>query len=210
MSIVDNLAAHLVGELGDDADATRQLADLLTEDALTWRAPTIAPARIRSIFAFTFGNRMLDNGNRDPGPVNEALAEATVALHRTTGAPIFAQWEVAAAIGGRVAPVTAINPRRDERGEPVYLSTGGVVEEIARLGAEGPVGIVAFADHLYRAVTTARRYGFDAYAPEGAAMPATYDPQSGQPWCRNRMAYLLHDIMVRVSERRALLIHGAP
>jgi hypothetical protein len=209
MSIVDDLAAHLAGELGD-AETARLLAEIVRDDALAWRAPVIAPQRIRSIFAFTFGNRMLENGNREPGPVNEALADIAVALHRATGAPIFAQWEIAAAIGGRAAPVTAIYPGRDERAEPVYLSTGGVAEEIARLGAEGPVGVVAFADHLYRAVTTARRHGFDAYALEGIAMPAAYDLQSGQPWCRSRAAYLLHDIMIRVTERRADLVHSAP
>ena len=209
MSIVDDLAAHLAGELGD-LETARLLAEMLREDVLAWRAPTIAPASIRSIFAFTFGNRMLENGNREPGPVNEALAEVALGLHRATRAPVFAQWEIAAAIGGRAAPVTAIYPGRDERAEPAYLSTGGVVEEIARLGAEAPVGVVAFADHLCRAVMTSRRYGFDAYAPEGIAMPAIYDPQSGQPWCRGRAAYLMHDIMIRVTERRAELIHPAP
>jgi hypothetical protein len=57
---------------------------------------------------------------------------------------------------------------------------------------------------------TSRRYRFDAYAPEGVAMPASYDPESGQPWCRSRAAYLLHDIMIRVTERRAELVHPAP
>ena len=208
MSIVDDVAAHLAGELGDTETALL-LARLLREDALTWRPPAIAPGRIRSIFAFTFGNRMLPNGNRDPGPVNEALAEIAVGLHAATGAPIFAQWEVAAAIGTRAAAVTSIYPGRDAQAEPVYLSTGGVVEEIARLGAEGPVGVVAFADHLYRAVATSRRFGFDAYGPEGVAMPTVYDPQSGQPWCRSRAAYLMHDIMVRVTERRAALCRSA-
>ncbi len=28
-------------------------------------------------------------------------------------------------------------------------------------------------------------------------------PNSGQAWCRCRLAYLLHDIMLRVAERRA-------
>lgn len=209
MSITDELATHLTAELGD-AEAARRLADHLCKDALAWRPPAIAVGQIRSIFAFTFGNRMLSNGNREPGPVNEALADIAVTLHRATGAPVFAQWEIATAAGDRIGAITAINPRRDERAEPIYLSTGGVVEEIARLGAAGPVGIVAFADHLYRAVTTSRRYGFDAYAPEGIAMPTAYDPQSGQPWCRGRVAYLLHDIMIRMTERRAALIQATP
>lgn len=209
MSITDDVTAYLAAELGD-FETARQLAGFLAEDGLAWRAPLIAPDRVRSIFAFTFGNRMLPNGNREPGPVNEALAEVALRLHRAGGAPVFAQWEIAAAIGDRIPPdkLTAIYPGRDERAEPVYLSTGGVVEEIARLGAEGPVGVVAFADHLYRAVTTSRRFGFDAYAPAGVAMPAAYDPLSGQPWCRSRIAYLLHDIMIRVTERRTEMIRA--
>ena len=208
MSITDDLAAHLTQTLGDET--ARLLAGYLHEDALAWQAPTIAPARIRSIFAFTFGNRMLPNGNREPGPVNEALAAVMVELHRATGAPVYAQWEIAAAAGDRIAAITAINPSRDERAEPVYLSTGGVVAAIKSMGAEGPVGVVAFADHLYRAVMTTRRFGFEAFAPEGIAMPVTYDPQSGQPWCRSRPAYLLHDIMIRVTERRAAVLATTP
>jgi hypothetical protein len=44
--------------------------------------------------------------------------------------------------------------------------------------------------------------GLDAHAPEGITMPDRYDPLSGQPWCRNRLAYLLHDIAVGAAERR--------
>jgi hypothetical protein len=124
---------------------------------------------------------------------------------------VFAQWEVAAALVGRVpdTQVTAINPGRDARGEPVYLGTSGVLEEIARVAEPqslGCVGVVAFADHLYRCVATARRLGFDAHAPEGVAMPDAYDPQSGQAWCRDRLSYLLHDIMLRITERRAAVV----
>ena len=72
------------------------------------------------------------------------------------------------------------------------------------------MGIVAFADHLWRCVATVRRFGLDAYAPDGVAMPREYDVQSGQPWCRSRLAYLMHDIMIRASERRARLIGSAP
>jgi hypothetical protein len=72
----------------------------------------IAAVQIRSIFAFTFGNRMLANGSREAGPVNEALAAVAIAPHRATGAPIFAQWEVAAAIGGRAGGACVSQHRR--------------------------------------------------------------------------------------------------
>jgi hypothetical protein len=37
-------------------------------------------------------------------------------------------------------------------------------------------------------------------------MPAQYDAQSGQAWCRSRIGYLLHDIMVRITERRTAVV----
>ena len=205
------IEAHLAGELGDHETA-RALAEVLHEDALSWRAPEIDPGRIDTIIAFTFGNRMLPNGNRTPGPVNEALADVAVGLYRQRVVRIYAQWEVAEAIGSRVPQdhVTAIYPGRDERAEPVYLSTSGVVSTVVAMQADrrslGVVGVVGFADHLWRCVTTVRQFGLDAYAPRGYAMPGEYDAQSGQPWCRSRLAFLMHDIMIRATERRARLM----
>jgi hypothetical protein len=214
--LIEQVAAHLTGELGDAATAAA-LARSLAQDALSWRAPEVAPERIATVLAFTFGNRMHPNGNREPGPVNEALAAAATRLHRETGAPVFAQWEVAEAIGGRVArdKLVAILPARDARAEPLYLSTSGVVEEVVRRAGNpvslGGVGIVAFADHAWRCVATARRFGLAGAAmPAGHAMPAEYDPLSGQPWCRSRLAYLLHDIAIRVAERRDAVIAVHP
>lgn len=200
------ITRHLAAELGSAAVA-RDLAEALWDGALSWTAPIVPPAEVGSIMAFTFGNRMHPNGNRVPGPVNEQLADAAVALHGVAGAPIFAQWEVAEAIGSRVAAadVMAIYAPQDARAEPVYLGTGGVVAQIAQLrdpAGFGAVGVIAFADHMARCVQTARRFGFLAAAPAGLVMPSEYDPQSGQPWCRSRLAYLLHDIMLRISERR--------
>jgi hypothetical protein len=81
-----------------------------------------------------------------------------------------------------------------------------IVRRIGKPDALGKVGIIAVADHTWRCVTTARRYGLAAALPEGYAMPAHYDPHSGQPWCRSRLAYLLHDIAIRAAERRDMLI----
>ena len=214
-SLLAAIEAHLAGELGD-RETARALADALHEDALSWRAPEIDPARIDTIMAFTFGNRMLSNGNRAPGPVNEALADIAVQLHRQKGARIYAQWEVAEAIGSRVPQekVTPIYPGRDERAEPVYLSTSGVVSAVVAMQADrrslGVVGVVGFADHVRRCVTTVRQLGLEAYVPKGVVMPYEYDAQSGQPWCRSRLAYLMHDIMIRASERRGRLMGPSP
>jgi hypothetical protein len=205
------LAALLSAELGDPAVAT-ELAGLLQEDALAWRAPEIEPRRISAILAFTFGNRMQPSGNRSPGPVNEAIAEVVARLQQATRAVVYASWEVAEALqsqapGARVVP---IYPDRDARAEPLYLNTDDTVRRAAALAggaaALGVVGIVAFGDHLWRCVATARRLGMDAHAPAGFAMPSAYDPHSGQPWCRSRLAFLMHDIAIRAAERRDRLV----
>jgi hypothetical protein len=202
------LAAHLAGEL-DDSVLAGQLARDLVEDALSWRVPTIPLGAVRAVMAFTFGNRMLPSGNREPGPVNEALAEIAVGLHRSTGARLWAQWEVAEAIGSRVPPdaIEAIYPRHDSQAEPRYLSTGDVLDEIvARSGRDpatlGPVAIVAVQDHAWRCTAICRRRGIEAGPPEGLPMPDFYDRGSGQPWTRDRLAYLLHDIHCRALDRR--------
>ncbi|WP_428493357.1 hypothetical protein [Rhodopila sp.] len=201
------LTDHLTGELRDPRMAA-ELAAAMRQCSLDWTAPTVAAGDIDTIVAFTFGNRLHANGNRSPGPVNQQLADLTLQLHEATNARVFAQWEVADAIGTRMpqASLVAINPIRDDRGEPVYLSTAGVLDAIALLAdppSLGTVGVIAFADHLFRCVANARQAGFTAAAPAGLAMPDHYDALSGQPWCRDRLAYLLHDIMIRVTERRA-------
>jgi len=209
-SVLAAIESHLTHELGD-ATIAHELANALREDVLAWRAPEIDVTKIKTILAFTFGNRLLRNGNRSPGPVNEALADVAARLYRQTGAPLYAQWEVAEAVGTRIPAnmVTAIFPNRDERAEPVYLSTSDVVSAVVQGAADrhsfGVVGVVGFADHLWRCVATARRFGLDAYGPSGYTMPSEYDAQSGQPWCRGRLPYLMHDIMIRASERRGRL-----
>jgi hypothetical protein len=210
-TLIELIAGHLSGELGAHPPAAA-IAQMFGEDILSWRPPEVPPAQIATILGFTFGNRMQPNGNREPGPVNEALADIVVRLHRETGASVYAQWEVAEAVGDRLPQekLVAIYPERDERAEPQYRSTAGVVDEIARRTGDpealGTVGIVAFADHAWRCVATARRRGFAAMMPAGYPMPAEYDPLSGQPWCRSRLAYLFHDIAIRAVERRDALI----
>ena len=209
-ALLAQMAEYLTQELGDGRTA-RTLAKTLLQETLSWRPPTIAAERIETIIAFTFGNRMFDNGNREPGPVNEALADVVVKLYEQGGAHVYAQWEVAAALTGRVpeGALTPVYPGRDDRGEPLYLSTPALVAEIARRVGDpavlGVVGVVGLADHLWRCVATTRQFGFDAHAP-AIPMPNTYDPLSGQAWCRNRDAYLLHDVMLRVTARRAAVI----
>ena len=207
------IARHLTAQLGDAATA-EALTAILLDDALTWQAPTVPLAEVRTIIGFTFGNRMCPNGNREPGPVNQALGDIAVRLHAATRARIFAQWEVAEAIGGRL-PADRLVPIYPERGpdaEPRYLNTAGVVD--ALLAAEpaglGTVAVVAVRDHAWRCVEIFRTRGLPAGLPEGFAMPDTYDAASGQPWTRDRLTYLLHDLHCRALDRRDALAAARP
>lgn len=205
------LAARLGAELDDPAMADR-LAAILVEDTLGWRAPLVGLGSVRTIIGFTFGNRMLASGYREPGPVNEALAGLALRLHAATGAPIWAQWEVAEPLAGRLPAgvVTAIHPTRDARAEPLYLNTEGVIEAIiAQAGgaaAIGPVAVVAQRDHAWRCVALCRRHGPTAGVVEAWPLPADYDAASGQPWTQSRLAYLLHDLHCRMLDRRDALL----
>jgi hypothetical protein len=84
-----------------------------------------------------------------------------------------------------------------------------VIERVGDARRLGKVAVVGFADHIKRCVDTSRRAGMDAAAPAGVELPATYDAQSGQPWTRSRLTYLVHDILCRAEDRRDQLIRNA-
>lgn len=198
------LEEYLAIEL-DDPVIAKELASILIKDVLTWKAPTIATQEINSIIAFAFGNRILLNGNRLPGPMNEALADLVVQLYDQTNARVYAQWEIAEAISNRIPSekLIVINPTLDVSANVIYLSTVGVASAIVKQVSDpqklGKVAVIAFNDHLYRCIQTSRDAGIDAYAPAEYSMPSTYDAHSGQPWTRNRITYLVTDIKVRIT-----------
>ena len=170
-SHIADLARWLTTELGDPADAAA-FARFVQDDVLTWRAPAADVASFRTLIAFTFGNRMEPNGNRTPGPVNEAIAAVATEVQRRNSAVVYAQWEVAEPLAALLpgSHRHPIHPDRDARAEPVYLGTLMVSSRgrpWRRRGGAGTVGIIAFRDHLRRCVATARALGLDAHAPEG-------------------------------------------
>ena len=197
-SSLQALQAHFSQEFGDVALA-REFADIVISDVLQWRPPVVAPADVQTIVAYTFGNRIDANGNRSPGPVNEALANVAVRLHEETCAPVYAQWEIAEGIGDRIGAehLFSITPKRNARAETLYLSTGGVAAAvIARIrDAErlGKVAVVGFADHIKRCVDSSRRVGMcgrvtsgSVEQPGGATRAACKSTVSPGPTSRGR------------------------
>ena len=95
--------------------------------------------------------------------------------------------------------MTSIEPTTGPDGEVVYLSTRGVADAIvAEAGASslvlGTAGVICFADHEGRCLLTADAAGIDGTAIEGVELPSDYDPESGQPWTRDRASYLVTDL----------------
>ena len=124
--------ALLARELGDPAVA-RAYAELFVADVLQWKPPLVEPKEVKTIVAYTFGNRIDRNGNRSLGPRQRGARRHCRPAARGDGRTwIYAQWEIAEAIGNRVRVAA---PRLDHASqkrsfEPVYLSTGGVAAAV--------------------------------------------------------------------------------
>ena len=200
----DLLKQRLTEELGE-AEAAARLADQILDIALSWRPSQAPAAQITRIVAYGFGNRLRESaGPTDlaaPGPVNEALAQAVLAIHRLNPVKIYAQWEIARFLIGKpgMADMVSIEPVYLPDGSLEYLSTDGVAAEVIRhedgaAAGMGTVAIVAHRDHAKRCVQISRRHGMDAHVVAEVELPSTYDALSGQPWTRRRDIYLAHDL----------------
>lgn len=200
----DLLEQRLTEELGE-AQAAACLTDQILDIALSWRPPQVPAAQVTRIVAYAFGNRPREgagpNDLADPGPVNEALAQAVLAIHQRSPVKIYAQWEIARFLAGKpgMADMLSIEPVHLPDGSLEYLSTDGVAAEVIRredgaAAAMGTVAVVAHRDHAKRCVQISRRHGMDAHVAAEVELPATYDALSGQPWTRRRDIYLAHDL----------------
>lgn len=195
-----------------DKDVAAHTAEFLMNEILTWQGEPLPLDQADTILAYAFGNRLKQNGNQEPGPMNEALADVVVELHKKTGKPVYAQWEIAQSIGDRISPefLTSINPQIAADGTIVYLSTIGVADEVVKqAGGVDKLGktiVVGFYEHSLRTISTSRDAGIEAYAPEGVALPHEYDPESGQAWTRDAKTFVMHEIRNRATNERTRLI----
>jgi hypothetical protein len=216
------LTARLAGEWGDPAlaaavvagldpglltslEARVPLASVASSPFLAYR-PERRPAKaFDSVIVYAFGYHDGPDGTRLPGPVNEALAASTGQLLRKRRVPVYAQTEIAQILVADGVPgVTSIDPVVGPDGQPVYLSTAGVAAQAKEKAAAanddlGTVAVVAFSDHAGRSVLTTEAAGLDAALARGVRLPQTYDPQSAQPWTRDRQSYLATDLLGRIA-----------
>jgi hypothetical protein len=204
---------HLKNELGPGPDAPA-LAGLIVSRLLAWQTPTTQLKDIRALVAFSFGNRMLKNGNLIPGPINLELAHVAIRVFEQARCKVYAQWEIAESIGTGIPAkfLYTINPEVNGKdGTLNYLSTFGVIQQVQSMteGRSGKFVVVAHRDHAWRCFSLMQKAGFpNTYAPP-FGLPTQFDPLSAQPWTRNRYAYLLHELSSRLSAERAELLEKA-
>ncbi len=183
--VVARLDARALSVLGSGQD-------LASTTLLSFEPPVVADPSAMVVFAF--GNRCSSDGNLLPGPVNLDLSALADAWARSTGLPVFAQWEVADEMdtpAERVGVVTSAD------GTVEYLSTAGVADQV-RSRVEGRrVAVLAMADHAVRCCRTLEQVGVIAGVPDGVELPSGYDRQSHQPWTRDRATYVAVDILAR-------------
>ncbi len=212
---------YLAHEL-DDARTAKVTVPRIFEVGFDWHPPTVRLAKIDFLLAFAFGNRPPANGGDptrvlpEPGPMNADLADTVAKVLKKAGRrlPIYAQWEIARHLEAKhgLKNVVSIEPVFASDGTITYLSTDGVIAQVAELrakepGGVGTAGVIAFRDHIKRCVQTTRARGVSAYAPEGFTMPNTYDPDSAQAWTRDRDIYLVHDMYAQMAALRTELIN---
>jgi len=186
-------------------EARVPLPEVARSPFLSYRPKRVAAGSVESVVVFAFGNRVGADGSLEPGPTNEKLAVATKRFVRRNPVPVFAQQEIAELLeAAGVKHVTSIDPIVGPDGKLVYLSTAGVAEQVlAKAHAAGvdlgTVGVIGFADHVVRCVLTAKAAGMTTAVPKGVVLPRTYDPESSQPWTRDRASYLATDLVGRLA-----------
>lgn len=194
-----------------DASIAQCIAQIVQDHLLTWLAPFDEVTQGVGVIALAFGYQQVAGGTILPGPVNVQLANRTVEIYERLRCPIYAQWEIAAAVESRIPPqdITAIHPRVDPTtGLEKYLSTYGVIAQIRDIvgdrACQGRFFLVCHRDHSVRSYRIAKKLGFaSCCTPPPSFLPVDYDPDSAQPWTRSREAYLVHDILSRLESFRA-------
>ncbi len=218
------MIGKLTSEL-NDASTANVIQPYLMDIGFTWDLPLIPAAEVNSIVAYSFGNRPnAASGNTsgpgasqaalpDPGPINEELADVVHQIYQMKPVKVFAQWEIASFLVSKYqmnsTNLYSVEPIIASDGTITYLSTAGVASAIVAVNgtaaAMGTVAVVGHRDHAKRCIETSVAAGMNAFAVQGVTLPVNYDPQSGQPWTRNRELYVTYDMMAQIGTKYVTL-----
>ena len=210
------LRAKLTTQFGSATVADEETGYLMAT-MFDWTPESISPARVDSLLAFAFGNRVnADNAAAlpAPGPVNEAIARATSLAYAVKPVLVYAQWEVATLLtsmfGVPAEHVVSVGtPVLGTNGKYTAASMDAVVTAAlaaAGAGGLGTVGVIAHRDAVKHAVERASFKGANAFGLKGIALPDSYDESAAQPAYRRRDLFQLTDLGMRLGDLRLALI----
>lgn len=154
------------------------------------------------IVGLAFGLR----GNK-PGVSNERIARYTWYWSREpssktkgTRTPIIAQEEVAVALKEKakeflVESIPGNFPGRENEG---YSDTYSVATEVKKIvereGWKNSITLICHPAHRFRAQRVFKKLGFKVHVPKSSTGDIPYDPQSSQPWTRNKWLFWPREI----------------
>ena len=211
MTLHAELETHLQRELGDAATA-QDLAAILLEETLSWRAPVDRTGAHRHSVRLHLrqshaAERQSRTGSGEPGacrcrghaaPAHRGARLRAMGGRRGAGRPCSGRAGDRDQSGSRCtrrAGVSQHHRRAGGNGAPWPNRSRSAVSAWWRLPI---ICIAASRPHAGSASMPTRRLGLPCRT--------LTIPQSGQAWCRDRIAYLLHDIMIRITERRAAVV----
>ncbi len=216
-------------ELNDPATAHIEVPRL--EDIFfTWSLPSIPATQVRTIVAYSFGNRKastdintsvggtIQSALPVPGPVNEKIAGAVYSLYRLKPVMVFAQGEVASILASRygmndsnlrvVLPPTVASDGSTASSTVAQVAAATIALN-GSAAAMGTTAIVTHRDQAKSAIGTSRALGMAAYAAQEIVLPVDYDPLASQPMNRRRDLYLLGNMSSQFASLRTNLIAQA-
>lgn len=136
--------------------------------------------------------------NNKPGISNEFLANIVTQYDRYDAVLhhypyTILQWEIADCVGFSDYIIS------ESRIQSIYLDTYEVLAQtwvVCQKEGWKKAIIVAHPDHVWRVAKTAEKLGFQVLIADTAGCP--YNPQSTQPWTRNRPAFIGREILARL------------
>jgi len=147
-----------------------------------------------TIIALSFGI----NPDNKPGISNNELAEWVDILQQYYHRPLILQWEIAEA--ERLSESLPAKVIRKHRTEGRYLDTYEVLSQAKEFCDEknwNKIILVTHQDQLRRAIRTAGKLGFTVKIPP-QTWDIDYNPNSIQPWTRNKWRFKLREILANL------------
>ncbi|KPJ55327.1 hypothetical protein AMJ47_00430 [Parcubacteria bacterium DG_72] len=205
------LIKEILIEQGIPSDVSKKLSTIIDECTLKWKPVNdVELKKARSIIVFSFDFVLAPNGNKTPGPINEKLAEQTQRLYAEIKKPVFAQWEVAELLKGKIpnSLLNAIYPDINLKagGLVKHFSSQDVLKKALKKGLANPILVIAHYYHLRRCMNLLRYNDFKVTS-DPDSMPKEFNPESGIAWTKGSLVNTVSHIISNLWSYRETKIY---